>query len=113
MRASAPEGNRGVRKTFFSGLLNRDPRSLARASRDRLAQRQFIVSGLKIRELRWRAFAGLDVSIEIFEQLQKCVGIAFGMSAGIHGVGPSRRRHERRIFQELLVRLAAVPDPEV
>jgi len=56
--------------------------------------------------------AGGNVVVKVVEELDEGVGIAFGVSAGIGGVGASFGSEERRILDQFTVGFIAAADPE-
>src|ERR1043166_5489563 len=80
---------------------------------DGVAEEQFVVTGLESRESgRGAEVACGNVVVKVVEELDERVGIAFGVSAGIGGIGTSLGSEERRILDEFAVRFVAAADPE-
>ncbi len=69
------------------------------AAGDGVAEEHFFVAGFEGREVsRLGEVAGVEIGVEILEQLHERVGIAFGMAAGIGGVSAGFGAHQRWVF---------------
>src|SRR5579862_4640465 len=93
--------------------LERGPGAGLRALLDGFAEDELVVaSGEGWEFARGAEVAGGDVVVEVVEELDEGVGIAFGVSAGIRGVGASRGCQQRRILNKDTVGFIAAADPQ-
>jgi hypothetical protein len=80
---------------------------------DGFAEQEFVVAGLESGELAWCVeVGGGDVIVEIVEKLDEGVGVAFGVSARISGIGAGFFAEQRRVLYEFAVWFVAAADPE-
>src|SRR5215203_2162704 len=97
-------------------MLNVHPALLRVALQHRVHDPHLRVAILERREVRriaTRLLPRRDVAVEVAEQVARAVRISLRMSAWIVCVAARVRIHQRWILDEDLVRLVAMPDPQV